>query len=151
MTDDLDEPERERRQCRVCSGEDLLPDEQHACLYANSPQMSAADEAALIALLESAPLDTWHPSSPWATDEHKLGDWTFAVFFDGVDANDLDYLESAVSPDGTRYVAWPQHGEPALPMSIANWVPRQMGPAECVERAMSRAFDRLAALVSARP
>jgi hypothetical protein len=149
MTDDDDEPESEWRSCRVCSGEDLFPDEQHNCLYAGNPQMSADDERALLAALEAAPPDTWHPSAPWATDEHKLGDWTVRLFFDGVDVDDLDYIECAVAPDGMRYEMFP--GSPdvgALPMSIVNWRPQKMGPVECVKSAMRRAIDRFAAIVS---
>ena len=142
MNDDLDEPEREWRACRVCSGEELFPDESHACLYASSPQMSTDDELALLALLEAAPLDTWHPSSPWAVDEYKIGGWTVHVFYDGVDVNDLDYVERAVAPDGTRYEMFPHSPDvAALPMSIVNWKPRQMGPVEDAMRTWHRFVD----------
>jgi len=143
MTDDDDEPEREWRSCRVCSGEDLFPDEQHVCLYANNPQMSADDERALLELFDAAPIDTWHPSSPWAVDEYKIGGWTVRVFYDGVDAEDLDYVEDAIAPDGTRYEMFPQSADVgALPMSIVNWLPRKMGPVEDGIRALQRALDR---------
>lgn len=145
--DEEDEPERERFACRLCAGEDLLPGETHECAYAGHEAMPEQAERELLEALAAAPLDTWHgPSSPWARDPFQVGGWTVLVFFDGVDFGCWDYIESATSPAGVTYTAWPRPGELALPMSIAHWQPPKMGPIEDVVRAFGRIADKFRAL-----
>lgn len=142
-----DEPEPTWADCRLCSGEELMPGEVHVCAYAGNEPMPPELESALLDAMNAAPIDLWHgPSSPWAVDLFHVCGWQVAVFFDGPNPGSWDYIEYVITPDGIRYDSWPQQGERALPMSVTNWQPAQMGPIEDAVRSLTRIKERFEAM-----
>lgn len=104
MDDDDDEPQY--IECRLCGRFEASWHE--TCPYAGSRAMSETDEAALLALLKAESLNTWQAiEARFDVHEFVLGSYRIAVFFDGWDARDWDYLEWA-EVNGERFHSWPQ-------------------------------------------